>query len=93
MHTRIHTLSLSISPSLSPPLSLSLSLSLPLPLSLTHTHTYTHTHTCALIPAQFAESVLNLKFDEEPKYDACMKLFEPLCGPSMGRPILTGVFV
>eukprot|EP00200_Dunaliella_tertiolecta_P000955 CAMPEP_0202362956 /NCGR_PEP_ID=MMETSP1126-20121109/14942_1 /ASSEMBLY_ACC=CAM_ASM_000457 /TAXON_ID=3047 /ORGANISM="Dunaliella tertiolecta, Strain CCMP1320" /LENGTH=607 /DNA_ID=CAMNT_0048957273 /DNA_START=143 /DNA_END=1963 /DNA_ORIENTATION=- len=38
---------------------------------------------------QFAESVLNLKFDEEPKYDACMRLFEPLCGPSISRPILT----
>lgn len=38
---------------------------------------------------QFAEMALNLKFDEEPKYDACMRLFEPLCGPSMTRPILT----
>ncbi len=31
---------------------------------------------------------MNLKFDEEPKYEAYMKLFEPLCGPAPSRPIL-----
>ncbi len=38
---------------------------------------------------QFTEGVVNQKFDEEPKYDAYMKLFEPLCGPGPQRPILT----
>lgn len=38
---------------------------------------------------QFAEAVVNLKFDEEPKYQAFMTLFDPLCGPSPQRPILT----
>lgn len=38
---------------------------------------------------QFAEAVVNLKFDEEPKYQAFMALFDPLCGPSPQRPILT----
>eukprot|EP00803_Ostreobium_quekettii_P001098 evm.model.scf_1962.2 EVM.evm.TU.scf_1962.2 scf_1962:29823-30529(+) len=38
---------------------------------------------------QFTEAVMNLKFDEEPKYDPYMKLFEPLCGPATGRPVLT----
>eukprot|EP00197_Chlamydomonas_leiostraca_P009732 CAMPEP_0202867016 /NCGR_PEP_ID=MMETSP1391-20130828/8482_1 /ASSEMBLY_ACC=CAM_ASM_000867 /TAXON_ID=1034604 /ORGANISM="Chlamydomonas leiostraca, Strain SAG 11-49" /LENGTH=691 /DNA_ID=CAMNT_0049547011 /DNA_START=185 /DNA_END=2258 /DNA_ORIENTATION=+ len=38
---------------------------------------------------QFTESVVNLKFDEEPKYEAYMRLFEPLCGPPVNRPILT----
>lgn len=38
---------------------------------------------------QFTEAVVNLKFDEEPKYEALMKLFEPLCGPGPQRPILT----
>jgi hypothetical protein len=33
--------------------------------------------------------VVNLKFDEEPKYQAFMALFDPLCGPSPQRPILT----
>lgn len=37
---------------------------------------------------QFTEAVVNLKFDEEPKYEAYMKLFEPLCGPAPSRPIL-----
>jgi len=32
---------------------------------------------------------VNQKFDEEPKYEAYMKLFEPLCGPAPQRPILT----
>eukprot|EP00877_Chromochloris_zofingiensis_P013793 jgi/Chrzof1/8668/Cz03g19130.t1 len=38
---------------------------------------------------QFTEGVVNQKFDEEPKYEAYMKLFEPLCGPGPQRPILT----
>jgi len=38
---------------------------------------------------QFAEAVVNLKFDEEPKYQAFMTLFDPLCGPQPQRPILT----
>lgn len=32
---------------------------------------------------------MNHKFDEEPKYEGCMRLFEPLCGPGPQRPILT----
>lgn len=36
----------------------------------------------------FAEAVVNLKFDEEPKYETLMKLFEPLCGPVPSRPII-----
>ena len=31
---------------------------------------------------------MNLKFDEEPKYNAYVALFEPLCGPGPQRPIL-----
>lgn len=39
---------------------------------------------------QFTEAVVNLKFDEVPKYSALMALFEPLCGPSgPTRPIQT----
>eukprot|EP00884_Botryococcus_braunii_P004689 jgi/Botrbrau1/14220/Bobra.0254s0009.2 len=39
---------------------------------------------------QFTEAVVNLKFDEEPKYSAYVALFEPLCGPAgQARPILT----
>ncbi len=38
---------------------------------------------------QFMEAVINLKFDEEPKYAAMSALFEPLCGPSARRPIST----
>ena len=38
---------------------------------------------------QFAEAVVNLKFEEEPKYQAFMTLFDPLCGPQPHRPILT----
>lgn len=38
---------------------------------------------------QFTEGVVNQKFDEEPRYEAYMKLFEPLCGPGPQRPILT----
>ena len=37
---------------------------------------------------QFTEAVVNLKFDEEPKYAAYVTLFEPLCGPGPQRPIL-----
>lgn len=33
--------------------------------------------------------MVNLKFDEEPKYEVYMRLFEPLCGPAISRPILT----
>lgn len=42
-----------------------------------------------MLRLQFAEAVVNLKFDEEPKYQAFMALFDPLCGPSPQRPILT----
>lgn len=38
---------------------------------------------------QFMESVINLKFDEEPKYGAMAALFEPLCGAVARRPIST----
>ena len=37
---------------------------------------------------QFAEAVVNLKFDEEPKYDAYRALFAALCGPAPARPIV-----
>ena len=37
---------------------------------------------------QFTEAVVNLKFDEEPKYAAYSSLFEPLCGATPARPIL-----
>ena len=43
----------------------------------------------SVTPVQFAEAVVNLKFDEEPKYQAFMALFDPLCGPQPHRPILT----
>ena len=33
--------------------------------------------------------MVNQKFDEEPRYEAYMKLFEPLCGPGPNRPIIT----
>ena len=40
---------------------------------------------------QFTEAVVNLKFDEEPKYAAYMDLFDPLCGPAgPTRPVLVG---
>lgn len=32
---------------------------------------------------------MNLKFDEAPKYDAYIRLFEGLCGPRPTRPIQT----
>ena len=35
------------------------------------------------------EAVINLKFDEEPKYGAMSSLFEPLCGTVARRPIST----
>ena len=38
---------------------------------------------------QYMEAVVNLKFDEEPKYQGLASLFEPLCGPSNRRPIST----
>ena len=38
---------------------------------------------------QYMEAVVNLKFDEEPKYGALAALFEPLCGPTHRRPIST----
>lgn len=38
----------------------------------------------------FTESVINIKFDEEPKYAAFRRLFEPLCGTAgVNRPVLT----
>ena len=36
---------------------------------------------------QFTEFVLNMRFDEEPKYEALMALFEPLLGAAATRPI------
>ena len=36
---------------------------------------------------QFTEAVVNLKFDEDPKYAAYVQLFESLCGPVAQRPI------
>ena len=36
----------------------------------------------------FTEAVLALKFDEEPKYEACIALFEPLLGAVASRPII-----
>ena len=47
---------------------------------------------CRYTPAafrQYMEAVVNLKFDEEPKYGALAALFEPLCGPTNRRPIST----
>lgn len=38
---------------------------------------------------QFTEAVVNLKFDEEPKYESYMALFEPLCGARSARPLQT----
>ena len=35
----------------------------------------------------FMETVLALKFDEEPKYDAYMALFRPLTGHGASRPL------
>uniref|UniRef100_A0A061SHN6 non-specific serine/threonine protein kinase n=1 Tax=Tetraselmis sp. GSL018 TaxID=582737 RepID=A0A061SHN6_9CHLO len=47
---------------------------------------------CRYTPAafrQFTEAVVNIKFDEEPKYAAYRDLFEPLCGQvGPSRPIL-----
>jgi hypothetical protein len=40
---------------------------------------------------QFTEAVVNLKFDEEPKYEAYIRLFESLCGPRNTRPIQTAI--
>eukprot|EP00217_Crustomastix_stigmatica_P003297 CAMPEP_0183797840 /NCGR_PEP_ID=MMETSP0803_2-20130417/17234_1 /TAXON_ID=195967 /ORGANISM="Crustomastix stigmata, Strain CCMP3273" /LENGTH=604 /DNA_ID=CAMNT_0026042513 /DNA_START=90 /DNA_END=1904 /DNA_ORIENTATION=- len=37
----------------------------------------------------FMDIVVNLKFDEEPKYGQLAQLLEPLCGPSPNRPINT----
>ena len=37
---------------------------------------------------RFAEAVVNLKFDEEPKYYYYRSLFEPHTGPAVGRPIV-----
>ena len=37
---------------------------------------------------QFTEAVVNLKFDEDPKYAAYSALLEPLCGQAQARPIL-----
>lgn len=47
------------------------------------------TPTSPPFPAQFTEAVINLKFDEEPKYDTYIRLFQPLCGSSdVDRPIM-----
>ena len=38
---------------------------------------------------RFTEAVINLKFDDEPKYAAYISLFEPLCGPpGPARPLM-----
>lgn len=37
--------------------------------------------------SRFLESVLALKYDEEPMYDAYMALFRPLTGNSASRPL------
>lgn len=37
--------------------------------------------------SRFLESVLALKYDEEPKYEAYMALFRPLTGEAASRPI------
>ena len=37
---------------------------------------------------QFTEAVVNLKFDDDPRYTQYAQLFEPLCGPAPQRPIL-----
>ena len=77
-----------------PPRARSLLLPLPLPLSFSPSSSFSSTSrppphfSCALAP-QFTEAVVNLKFDEEPKYAAMMALFEPLCGPHPERPIIT----
>ena len=40
---------------------------------------------------RITEAVINLKFDDEPKYAAYMALFEPLCGPpGPSRPLMIG---
>ena len=36
---------------------------------------------------KFTEFVLNMKFDEEPKYAACIALFQPLIDGPAERPI------
>lgn len=41
-----------------------------------------------LLVMQFTEAVVNLKFDEDPKYNPYAQLFEALCGPGPQRPIL-----
>lgn len=46
-----------------------------------------HVSVAAMV-LQFTEAVVNLKFDEEPKYSAYANLFEPLCGATPARPIL-----
>eukprot|EP00890_Picochlorum_soloecismus_P003283 jgi/Picsp_1/3956/NSC_01468-R1_protein len=47
---------------------------------------------CRYSPApfrRFTEAVINLKFDDEPKYAAYMSLFDSLCGPpGPGRPLM-----
>lgn len=42
----------------------------------------------AALCAQFTEAVVNLKFDEDPRYPQYAQLFEPLCGPAPQRPII-----
>lgn len=46
---------------------------------------------CRYAPAAFRtymENVVNIRFDEQPKYRALMELFEPLCGNVPERPIV-----
>ncbi|KAK2076960.1 Casein kinase 1-like protein hd16 [Prototheca wickerhamii] len=49
---------------------------------------------CRYVPREFrvfTEYVINLRFDEEPRYAAMMALFEPLCGPpGPGRAVHSG---
>lgn len=37
---------------------------------------------------KFTEFVLSMRFEEEPKYEACIELFSPIIGGPAERPIL-----
>ena len=37
---------------------------------------------------QFTEAVINLKFEEDPKYSYYVRLLEPLCGPAPNRAVM-----
>lgn len=36
---------------------------------------------------RFCDAAMGMRFDEEPKYEALIALFEPLVGPAVSRPI------